>query len=240
MSALLEVDDVARWFGGVRALDGVSFNVDEGEIVCIIGPNGAGKTTLFNVISGVMPPSRGDVRFAGRSLRGMPSYRIAEAGIGRTYQVVRPFDRLSVLENVMVGALLHERSLAPARRSATAILEAVGLERFAGAPAESLTLTQRKRLEVARSLATRPKLLLLDEVMAGLTPTEGDAMCAFLRTLHAQGVAAIGAVEHVMRVVMSISHRIVVLDFGKLIAQGTPAEVAAEPAVIEAYFGSAP
>ena len=240
MSALLDVDDVARSFGGVRALDGVSFRVDEGEIVCIIGPNGAGKSTLFNVISGVMRPSKGDVRFRGRSVVGMPSHRIAAAGIGRTYQVVRPFSRLTVLENVMVGALLHERGLAPTRRTAATILEAVGLERFADAPAESLTLTQRKRLEVARTLAIRPKLLLLDEVMAGLTPTEADAMCAFLRTLHEQGIAAIGAVEHVMRVVMSISHRIVVLDFGKTIAQGTPAEVSADPAVIEAYFGATP
>ncbi len=240
MSALLEVDDIARSFGGVRALDGVSFRVDEGEIVCVIGPNGAGKTTLFNIISGVMQPSKGDVRFRARSLVGMPSHRIAAAGIGRTYQVVRPFGRLTVLENVMVGALLHEKGLAQIRRSAATILEAVGLERFANAPAESLTLTQRKRLEVARTLATRPKLLLLDEVMAGLTPTEADAMCAFLRTLHEQGIAAIGAVEHVMRVVMSISHRIVVLDFGKTIAEGTPEEVAADPAVIEAYFGASP
>jgi ABC-type branched-subunit amino acid transport system ATPase component len=240
VSLLLDVDDVARSFGGVRALDGVSFGVNEGEIVCIIGPNGAGKTTLFNIISGVMQPSKGDVRFRGRSLVGMPSHRIAAAGIGRTYQVVRPFSRLTVLENVMVGVLLHEKGLAQIRRTAAAILESVGLERFANAPAESLTLTLRKRLEVARTLATRPKLLLLDEVMAGLTPTEADAMCAFLRTLHEQGVAAIGAVEHVMRVVMQISHRIVVLDFGRTIAAGTPAQIAADPAVIEAYFGASP
>jgi ABC-type branched-subunit amino acid transport system ATPase component len=240
VSLLLDVDDVARSFGGVRALDGVSFGVDEGEIVCVIGPNGAGKTTLFNIISGVMQPSKGDVRFRGRSVIGMPSHRIAAAGIGRTYQVVRPFSRLTVLENVMVGVLLHEKGLAQIRRTAAAILESVGLERFAETPAESLTLTQRKRLEVARTLATRPKLLLLDEVMAGLTPTEADAMCAFLRTLHERGVAAIGAVEHVMRVVMQISHRIVVLDFGKTIAAGTPAQVAADPAVIEAYFGASP
>ena len=240
MSALLEVEDVARSFGGVRALDGVSLNVDEGEIVCIIGPNGAGKTTLFNVISGVVRPSQGDVRFQGRSLVGMPLHRIAAAGVGRTFQAVRPFGRLTVIENVMVGALLHEKGNAQARRSASAILEAVGLERYAAAPAETLTLTQRKRLEVARTLATHPKLLLLDEVMAGLTPTEADAMCAFLRTLHERGIAAIGAVEHVMRVVMNISHRIVVLDFGKAIAQGTPAQVAADPVVLEAYFGAPP
>jgi branched-chain amino acid transport system ATP-binding protein len=240
MSALLEVENVVRHFGGVRALDGVSFSVEEGEIVCIIGPNGAGKTTLFNVISGVLRPSSGDVRFQGRSLIGVPSHRIAAAGIARTYQAVRPFAKLSVLENVMVGALLREHGLTQARCAAKAVLEAVGLERFADARAESLTLTQRKRLEVARTLATRPKVLLLDESMAGLTPTEADAMCAFLLELHQQGIAAIGAVEHLMRVVMAISHRIVVLDFGKTIAQGAPAQIASDPHVIEAYFGTPP
>ena len=238
MSALLEIEGVSRSFGGLRALSEVSFSVGEGEIVSVIGPNGAGKTTLFNVISGVMPPSSGDVRFAGKSLLGVPPHRIAEAGIGRTYQVVRPFVRLSVLDNVAVGALMHERSLPNARRAAAEILAMVGLDHIADAQASSLTLTQRKRLEVARSLATRPKLLLLDEVMAGLNPTEIDAMCAFILSLRERGVAAVGAIEHLMRVVMNISHRIVVLDFGKKIAEGTPAEIAAHPDVIAAYFGT--
>ena len=237
MSALLEIDNVSRSFGGLRALSEVSFTVGEGEIVSVIGPNGAGKTTLFNVISGVMPPSSGDVRFAGKSLLGVPPHRIAEAGIGRTYQVVRPFVRLSVLDNVAVGALMHERSLASARRAAGEILGLVGLGHIADAQASSLTLTQRKRLEIARSLATRPKLLLLDEVMAGLNPTEIDAMCAFILSLRERGVAAVGAIEHLMRVVMNISHRIVVLDFGKKIAEGTPAEIRSNERVIEAYLG---
>ena len=238
MSVLLEIDNVSRSFGGLRALNEVSFTVGEGEIVSVIGPNGAGKTTLFNVISGVIPPSSGDVRFAGKSLVGMPPHRIAEAGIGRTYQVVRPFVRLSVLDNVAVGALMHERSLTSARRAAGEILAVVGLDHVADVQASSLTLTQRKRLEVARSLATRPKLLLLDEVMAGLNPTEIDAMCAFILSLRERGIAAVGAIEHLMRVVMNVSHRIVVLDFGKKIAEGTPAEIAAHPDVIAAYFGT--
>ncbi|MBV8602548.1 MAG: ABC transporter ATP-binding protein [Candidatus Eremiobacteraeota bacterium] len=238
MSALLEIENLSRSFGGLRALSDVSFTVGEGEIVSVIGPNGAGKTTLFNVISGVMPPSAGDVRFNGRSLVGMPSHAIAEAGIGRTYQVVRPFVRLDVLDNVAVGALLHERTLAQARKAAEKVLAMVGLAHLAGAPASSLTLTQRKRLEVARALATRPKLLLLDEVMAGLNPTEIDSMCAFILGLREHGIAAIGAIEHLMRVVMNVSQRIVVLDFGRKIAEGTPAEIAAHPDVIAAYFGS--
>jgi ABC-type branched-subunit amino acid transport system ATPase component len=239
VSALLEIDGVSRSFGGLRALTDVSFTIGEGEIVSVIGPNGAGKTTLFNVISGVMPPSSGTVRFMGRSLAGMPPHKIAESGIGRTYQVVRPFVRLNVIDNVTVGALVHEPKLERARRAAGEVLELVGLSHLADTPASSLTLTQRKRLEVARALATRPKLLLLDEVMAGLNPTEVDATCAFILSLRERGIAAVGAIEHVMRVVMNISQRIVVLDFGKKIAEGTPQEIAAHPDVIAAYFGSA-
>lgn len=237
-SPLLEVVDVSRSFGGVRALDGVSLSVEEGEIVSIIGPNGAGKTTLFNVISGVLRPTSGDVRFQGRSIASWAPQRIAAAGIGRTYQVARPFGRLSVLENVTVGALAHARTLRAARAAALEVLSLVGLELLADRQAASLTLTQRKRLEVARALALRPRLLLLDEVMAGLTPTETDAMAHFVQQLGAHGVASIGGVEHVMRVVMRISHRIVVLDFGKKIAEGTPAQIAADPRVSAAYFGT--
>jgi len=239
VSALLEIENVSRSFGGLKALTDVSFSVNEGEVVSVIGPNGAGKTTLFNVISGLMPPSAGDVRFHGKSIVGTATHAIAEAGIGRTYQTVRPFVRLSVIDNVAVGALVHERTLASARRVAREILEAVGLVQLADAPASSLTLTQRKRLEVARALATKPKLLLLDEVMAGLNPTEVDAMCAFILSLRERGIAAVGAIEHLMRVVMNVSHRIVVLDFGKKIAEGSPSEIATHPDVIAAYFGSA-
>lgn len=238
MTALLEIDGISRYFGGLRALNDVSFTVGEGEIVCIIGPNGAGKTTLFNVISGLFPPSSGDVRFCGKSLLGMPTHRIAKAGIGRTYQVVRPFIRLSVMDNVTVGALAHAPNYREARRIAEEVLKLVEISHLAETPASSLTLTQRKRVEVARALATHPKLLLLDEVMAGLNPTEVDKMCAFILGLRDRGIAAVGSIEHLMRFVMKISDRIVVLDFGRKIAEGTPSEIASHPDVIAAYFGS--
>ena len=238
MSALLEIDGVSRSFGGLRALSDVSFTIGEGEIVSIIGPNGAGKTTLFNVISGLMPPSSGDVRFLGRSLIGVPTHRIAQQGIGRTYQVVRPFIRLSVIDNVAVGALAHAPNYAEARRIAADVLELVELSHLADTPASILTLTQRKRVEIARALAMRPKLLLLDEVMAGLNPTEVDKMCGFILGLRDRGIAAVGSIEHLMRFVMKISDRIVVLDFGRKIAEGTPSEIASHPEVIAAYFGS--
>ena len=169
---------------------------------------------------------------------GEATHRIAHAGIGRTYQVVRPFVRLSVIDNVAVGALMHEHSYSAARRAAAEVLRMVRLEQVADAPASSLTLTQRKRLEIARALATRPKLLLLDEVMAGLNPTEVDAMCTFILELRKLGVAAVGAIEHLMRFVMAISDRIVVLDFGRKIAEGTPSEIATHPEVVAAYFGT--
>ncbi|HTW85528.1 MAG TPA: ABC transporter ATP-binding protein [Candidatus Sulfotelmatobacter sp.] len=236
--SLLVVDDVSLSFGGVRALAGVSLEVRAGEILALIGPNGAGKTTLFNVISGVFRPARGDVRFLGRSIVRAAPHRIARAGIARTYQVVRPFGRLTVVDNVAVGALLHEPTIARARRDAREIVGFVGLDAYADRPAASLTLTQRKRLEVARALALRPKLLLLDEVMAGLTPTEMDGMAEFVLRLHERGIAAVAGVEHVMRLIMRISDRIVVLDAGKLIAQGTPEQIRRDPAVIEAYLGA--
>ena len=238
MSALLQIDHVSRSFGGLRAVNDVSFEVGEGEIVSIIGPNGAGKTTLFNIISGVVPPSSGDVRFEGKSIVGLPTHRIAQAGIGRTYQIVRPFIRLSVIDNVAVGALVHEPTYAAARRTAGEVLELVGLSHLADEPASTLTLNQRKRLEVARALAMRPKLILLDEVMSGLNPTEVDAMATFILGLRKRGISAVGAIEHLMRFIMSISDKIVVLDFGRKIAEGTPTEIATHPEVVSAYFGS--
>ncbi len=236
--SLLEVEGVAIAFGGVQALAGVSLEVRAGEIFSLIGPNGAGKTTLFNVISGVLRPDAGDVRFLGDSIIGRAPHRIAQAGIARTYQIVRPFGRLSVVDNVAVGALTHARTVERARRDAREIVEFVGLAPLAGRFASDLTLTQRKRLEVARALALRPKLLLLDEVMAGLTPSEMDGMAEFILGLSARGIAAVAGIEHVMRLVMRISHRIAVLDAGRLIAQGDPQAIQNDPAVIDAYLGA--
>jgi len=235
---LLAVENVSVAFGGVQALSDVSLEVRNGEILALIGPNGAGKTTLFNVISGVLRPDAGQVHFAGRAIVGWAPHRIARAGIARTYQIVRPFGRLSVVDNVAVGALVHARSIGQARNDARDIVTFVGLETYADRPASSLTLTQRKRLEVARALALRPRLLLLDEVMAGLTPTEMDGMAEFVLRLSERGIAAVAGIEHVMRLVMRISHRIVVLDAGRRIAVGDPAAIQADPAVIEAYLGA--
>ena len=233
---MLQVNSISKSFRGLRAVQDVSFAVPEGEIVGLIGPNGAGKTTIFNMIAGVYAPDSGSVLFQKNQIHALRPDQICAAGIGRTFQIVKPFAGLSVLDNVMVGALLRERSAA-ARALSVQILDRLGLGPKRDQPASSLTLPDRKRLEVARALATRPKLLLLDEVMAGLRPTECDQIVAVFRELNrAEGLTVL-LIEHVMRAVMALAGRIVVLHHGEVIARGTPEEVVRDKAVLECYLG---
>ena len=214
MAALLEVEGLSKRFRGLKAVSEVSFTVPEERILALIGPNGAGKTTTFNLIAGVFPPDEGRVTLKGRNLTGLKPNQVCAAGIGRTFQIVKPFGQLTVEENVVVGALARERSVEMARIQARAVLERLELADQANRPARSLTLPDRKRLEVARALATRPTLLLLDEVLAGLRPTEVDRMVEVLRELNRREGLTILMIEHVMRAVMALSDRVVVLDHG--------------------------
>jgi branched-chain amino acid transport system ATP-binding protein len=234
--ALLEVRGVSRRFGGLKAVREVSFAVREGEIVGLIGPNGAGKTTLFSLLSGFLRPDSGEVHFDGRPTAGLSSDRLCRLGLCRTFQLVKPFGNMTVLENVMVGAFARVGQPAGAREEAARVLEFMGMGRLAKALARTLPVELRRRLEVARALATGPRLLLLDEVMAGLNPSEAKSMVALLRKVHGQGVTLL-VIEHVMAVVMGLSHRILVLHHGEKIAEGTPAEVARHPRVVQAYLG---
>ncbi len=234
---LLEVSGISKRFRGLRAVDDVSFTVPRGGIVALIGPNGAGKTTVFNLIAGVFRPDSGRIVLDGVDITGLRPDRACNAGIGRTFQLVRPFAGLSVIENVVVGALRRSADVVAARRAALAILERLGLAAKAASPAQSLTLPERKRLETARALATGPKILLLDEVMAGLRPLEIDHMVAVFAALCRDTDLTILLTEHVMRAVMALSHHIVVLHHGQKICEGTPDAVARDKRVLESYLG---
>jgi len=235
--AQLAVRSVSKSFRGLRAVSNVSFEVRAGHIAALIGPNGAGKTTCFNVIAGAFAPDSGEIWFEGRRIDGMRPDQICLAGIGRTFQLVKPFAGLSVLDNVIVGALRHNKRVSDARRKALTVLGRLGLEEKRDQPAAALTLPDRKRLEVARALATEPRLLLLDEVMAGLRPTETDQMVAVFRRLIEEHGITIVLIEHVMRAVMALSDEIHVLHHGELIASGSPDEVVRNPAVLDCYLG---
>ena len=237
MSALLSLDGVSKRFHGLVAVDRVSVEVSEGEIFAVIGPNGAGKTTLFNMIAGTMRPDEGSIVFAGRPIGGLTPDAVCRRGIARTFQIVRPFPALSVEDNVTIGALLHRRDVAAARQRARALLQRLDLFDMRHRLASTLTLPDRKRLEVARALATDPQLLLLDEVMAGLRPTEVDVMVAFLRELNAQSGITILLIEHVMRAVMALAAQVVVVSYGEKIAEGTPNEISRNQAVLDVYLG---
>jgi branched-chain amino acid transport system ATP-binding protein len=234
---MLSVAGVSKQFGGLRAVDDVSFEVRQGEIVSIIGPNGAGKTTLFNLLTGQLAPTEGEVRFEGRPINALPPHARAALGMGRTFQIAKPLIALNALENVMIGAFLRDGSLNVARDKAMAVLERVGMAHLAARRAGDLTLSERRRLEVARALALQPQIVLLDEVMAGLNQSEVAQEIALLRTLHAQGLTFL-IIEHNLKVVRAFSDRVIVLDRGSRIAEGTAEQILAAPAVIEAYLGA--
>ena len=238
MTLLLQVQGVTKRFGGLQALTQVTFDLPKGQILGLIGPNGAGKTTLFNTINGVYHPEEGRILFQGKDVTNKMPYHLAKMGMARTHQIVRPLNELSVRENVMVGACFgHEnQSLGKAGKIADEVLEFVGISSRTDQLAGSLNVAQKKRLEMARALASHPHLLLLDEVLAGLNPSEIDGMIQMVLDIRAQGVTII-MIEHLMKAVMNVSDRILVLDYGTQIAEGSPSEIVSHPKVIEAYLG---
>ena len=235
---LLEVKGLTKRFGGLVAVDSLDFTVSAGETVSIIGPNGAGKTTVFNLITGFYRPTSGEINFDGLNLVGSKPHRTALLGLGRTFQVVKPLRGLSVFENILVGAFARTGDRDEARRIARDVIQFTDLATLGDALADGLPIGMRKRLELARSLATGPKLILLDEVMSGLNPTESKEAVELIRRLRDErGISAVAGVEHVMQVVMSISDRVIVLNHGRKIAEGSPSQVVGSPDVIEAYLG---
>ena len=236
MTALLEVRNLTRSFGALMAVDGVSFSVKKGELLGLIGPNGAGKSTLYNVIVGALKPTSGQIVFADRQVTGWKPYQAARNGVARTFQIPKPFRHLSVVENVALSALLHDMTVTAAHASAEQVLADVDLADDINAPVGILTAGQLKRLEVARALALRPSLILFDEIMAGLSRTEIQGMTDLVTSLPARGITVIW-VEHVLHAIMNAAPRIIVLDRGKLIADGAPETLAKDPEVIKAYFG---
>jgi len=238
MTVLLEVKDLCRHFGGLHAVSELSFTVGANELVGLIGPNGAGKSTIFNLINGVLRPDRGRVVFRGFDITGQPPHRVVRHGIARTHQIVQPLADMTVLENCTVSACFGAENLplGRAREVACDVLALVGLEDRGEVPAGQLTIACKKRLELARALCARPALLLLDEVLAGLNPTEVEHMIGVIRDIHKRGVAIL-MIEHLMQAIMNLSHRVVVLNYGKKLAEGTPTEVVNDAGVITAYLG---
>lgn len=234
---VLEIKALIKRFGGLTAVSDVSFPVYKGEILGLIGSNGAGKTTVFNMIAGAFPPTSGEILYKGKPIQGLPANKVCRLGIGRTYQICQPFGSMTVRDNVMVGAFTRYSKMTEVTAKAEEALDKVGLLHRADAMGSELTLPELKRMEVARALATEPELLLLDEVIAGLNPTEVDKFVALIRRIHEQEKLTIVIIEHVMRALMNLSDRIVVLNQGEKIAEGLPAEVAAQQVVIDSYLG---